>query len=59
VVFSIMGSIAESERGAHDAAYGVLVTLTVLSMVAAPVLLLAYLAAIVHARWRKAHQDTS
>lgn len=57
VVFSIMGSIAESERGAHDAAYGVLVTLTVISMVAAPVLLFAYLAAIVHARWRKARND--
>jgi hypothetical protein len=53
VVFSMMGSIAESERGAHDAAFGALFMLTVISMMAAPLLAIAYLIAIVHARWRR------
>jgi len=52
VVFSIMGGIAESERSAHDAAYGVLVGLTLLSSLLAPVLLLAYLGAIIHSRMK-------
>lgn len=52
VVFSLMGSIAESDRSTHDQAYGFLVLLTVLSMVAAPVLLLAYLISIATRWWR-------
>lgn len=49
VVFSIMGSIAEADRSAHEDAYGVLVILTMLATVSLPVLLLAYAGAIVHA----------
>lgn len=53
VVFSIMGGIAEADRSAHDAAYGVLVGLTLLATTLAPVLVLAYLGAIVHARVKR------
>ena len=52
VVFSIMGGIAESDRSVHDEAYGVLVMLTVVSMMALPVLLAAYVASMVHS-WRR------
>jgi hypothetical protein len=51
VVFSIMGGIAESERSVHDDAYGVLLMLTVVSMMALPVLLLSYGASILHS-WK-------
>lgn len=51
VVFSIMGGIADSDRSAHDEAYAVLVTLTVVSMMALPVLLAAYGASILHS-WK-------
>jgi hypothetical protein len=54
VVFSIMGGIAEQDRSSHDAAYEVLLLLTALSMLAAPVLLVGYLVAIVHCRLKRA-----
>jgi hypothetical protein len=53
VVFSIMGGIAASDRSAHDAAYGVLLGLTMVSSMLAPVLLLVYVVAIVHARLKR------
>ncbi len=53
VVFSIMGGIAESDRTAHDAAYSVLVSLTLLAVMALPVLLAAYLIAIGHGFWAR------
>lgn len=53
VVFSFMGGIADSDRSVHDAAYGVLVTLTLLSTTLLPVLLVAYVAGIVHAWLRR------
>lgn len=58
VVFSIMGSIAEHETTAHDAAYFVLVMLTYLSIMSLPVLALAYLGAVVHSRKRGHHRPT-
>lgn len=57
VVFSIMGGIAEHERTAHDAAYGVLVMLTVTAAMALPVLLLGYVAAIVHSFVRRRREQ--
>ena len=48
----IMGGIAEHERTAHDGAYRVLVVLTYSAVMALPVLLLLYGAAIVRARIR-------
>ena len=51
VVLSIMGGIAENERSVHDDAYGVLLMLTVVSMMALPVLLLSYGASILHS-WK-------
>jgi len=53
VVFSLMGSIGDNERSAHDTAYGVLVTLTLVSTLTAPVLLIAYVIAIVHSQLRR------
>lgn len=53
VVFSIMGGIADADRTAHDAAYGVLVMLTLLSTTLLPVLLVAYVAGIVHSWLRR------
>jgi len=43
VVFSLMGSIADNERSAHDAAHGILFLLTALSMFAAPVFLVSWI----------------
>jgi hypothetical protein len=53
VVFSIMGGIADAERSAHDAAYGVLVGLTLISTTLSPLLLVIYLGAIIHAHRRR------
>jgi hypothetical protein len=52
VVFRLMGSIAEHEKSVHDAAYSVLVFLTVCAVHALPILLLLYGGAIAHARWK-------
>jgi hypothetical protein len=53
VVFSLMGSIAEQDRGAHDEAYGVLFGLTLLSTLVTPVLLVAYGIAALHSFKRR------
>ena len=53
VVFRIMGGIAEHERTVHDHAYLVLVFLTYTAITALPFLGLAYVGAIVHARWKR------
>ncbi|HEY6562468.1 MAG TPA: hypothetical protein VI072_34605 [Polyangiaceae bacterium] len=52
VVFRIMGGIAEHEKSVHDAAYSVLVFLTFCAVTALPILLVLYVAAIVHRRKR-------
>jgi hypothetical protein len=52
VVFNIMGSITEGDRTAHDAAYGVLLALTVLSWLVFPATALGYVAAVVVRRRR-------
>lgn len=61
VVFSLMGGIAEADRTAHDAAYGVLVLLTLLASMAFPVLLVAYAISIAHSwgKRRAALSDTA
>lgn len=46
VVFRIMAGLAEEERSANDAAYGILVLITYFSFFASPVLLIAYVLAI-------------
>jgi len=50
VVFNIMGSIGEGSRTAHDAAYGVLLGLTVISWLVFPATAVGYLAVVVLAR---------
>jgi hypothetical protein len=52
VVFNIMGSIGEGNPSAHDAAYGVLITLTVLSWLVFPLTASGYLTVVVLARRR-------
>jgi hypothetical protein len=54
VVFRLMGSIAEHEKSAHDAAYSVLVMLTFCAVNALPILLLLYGGAILRSRSRRA-----
>ena len=58
VVFSIMSGIREEDRTANDNAYGIVVLLSVFSVLASPVLLGAYLIAIVRAR-RAAQQPVA
>lgn len=50
VVFNLMSGISEDQRSPNDKAYLVVVTLAVLSFYSAPVLVLAYLIAIVWSR---------
>lgn len=52
VVFQIMGGLRPEERTGNDQAYLVLFLLTVLSVYAAPVLLVWYVGEIVRA-WRR------
>jgi hypothetical protein len=52
VVFNIMGSIGEGSPSAHDAAYGVLIALTVLSWLVFPLTASGYLTVLVLARRR-------
>jgi hypothetical protein len=54
VVFNLMGGIRPDQRGSHDVAYGVVVTLAFLSYYLAPLLLLAYVVMVVLAWRRKA-----
>ncbi len=58
VVFNIMSGIREEDRSANDNAYGIVVLLSVFSLLAAPVLLGAYLIAICRAR-RDAQQPVA
>ncbi len=53
VVFRLMAGLAEEERSANDAAYAVLVVITYFSFFASPILLFAYVGAVIH-RWRRA-----
>ena len=53
VVFNIMAGNDPSTRSANDGAYGVLFLLTMLSMLAAPPLAVAYIVLVIDA-WRKA-----
>lgn len=53
-----MGGIAEDERTAHAAAFGVLVFLTVTAVMVLPVLSLAHVAAIVHSLVGRCRIDT-
>jgi hypothetical protein len=53
VVFSLMGGIGENERSAHDAAYGVLVGLTFISTTLSPLLVVAYVGAIIHSHVKR------
>jgi hypothetical protein len=50
VVFDFMSGLAEHDRTAHDAAYGVLVGLTFISWTVFPLVALGYLAAVLTAR---------
>lgn len=50
VVFSIMSGISPSDVSANDSAYQIVVITASLSILASPVLLLAYLGSIYHAR---------
>lgn len=52
VVFELMSGIREEDRGGNDLAYGVVVLLAMLSYMAAPFLLIAYIVAIVRVRSR-------
>ena len=51
VVFNIMGSIGEGNPSAHDAAYGALIALTLVSWLVFPLTAAGYLTAVV-VRWR-------
>jgi hypothetical protein len=55
VVFRIMGGLAEDERSANDAAYGILLLITTFSTFVAPVLLVVYavLTALRIRDWRR------
>jgi hypothetical protein len=52
VVFNIMGTIGDANRTAHDAAYGVLFTLMVLSWLLLPLTISGYLTVVAIARRR-------
>ncbi len=49
VVFSLMSGVPEADRSPNDAAYGVVLMLSMLSFIAAPFLAAGYLVAIVNA----------
>ena len=51
VVFNLMSGIRQDERSANDGAYEVVVTLSLLSIVLAPILAIAY-AVLAHRAWR-------
>lgn len=51
VVFNLMGGIRQSERSVNDGAYTVVTTLSLLSILLAPVLAIAY-AVLVYRSWR-------
>lgn len=53
VVFKIMAGLAEDEKSANDAAYGILFLITYLSVMASPVLLISYLG-LIYARYKAA-----
>ena len=53
VVFSVMSGIREDERSVNDGAYGVVLTLSLLSILLAPVLAIAY-GVLVYRSWRDA-----
>ncbi len=48
VVFNLMGGIRAEDRSIHDDSQGVVVMLTMFSIMASPVLLLGYLILVVH-----------
>ncbi len=48
-VFDLMGGLREQQQTPYDAAYGILLVITVLSMLASPVLLIAYAVLVVRA----------
>lgn len=52
VVFSVMSGIREEDRGPNDTAYGIVFLFSMLSFLAAPILLIAYLVAIVNVRMK-------
>ena len=53
VVFEFMGGMGPGQRSSNDTAYGVVVVLSVLSFLAAPILLIAYLAIVSEARKKR------
>ncbi|MEW8641714.1 MAG: hypothetical protein AB2609_06840 [Candidatus Thiodiazotropha sp.] len=50
VIFRIMAGLAEDEKSANDTAYGILVLITYFSLLASPVLLIAYTAIALNKR---------
>jgi hypothetical protein len=53
VVFNLMGGIREDQRSVNDGAYGVVLTLSLLSIMLAPILAIAY-GILVYRAWRDA-----